>query len=872
MAFTKVVGAGIHTLSNIHSHNINSSGIITATQFIGPITGGGGNFNAGIVTATSLDVNGGGDISGDLTVGGSLTVNGDFTTLNTTLREVELLRVDASTSSIAGIITQSGSGHALYVDGTTILGNSQYVPTFNAATQLAIANLSGNSNSVDMTILGGRLGKSIIKFGDHDSNNRGSIQYHHTDESLRFYNNGNAINPRLIIDASGDVGINSTSPREKLDIIGNANVIVSNNKGIKLGYRGESKTAYIGIDANDNANAGSQSWGNSAYIGFYSDGSSERSITYRTSAGHHIFQGVNGTEFARITSAGNLGIGTETPGAKLSIMGGSVGSGAINALELKHYTANNGGDGIALLFNGGYQNNAWAFAKISAVNSGSGFGADLQVHVHPADGAQSSSVVKALSIVGNGSNGGIIRMENSKVGIGTNIPKATYLHVGEAYNAGNVFTSSPLSVFASGNLGGTAGNSHKIAIFGGKTGGNTSGLSIYHYRRANGTDWTTDGFSLRQEVDNTSGIYDFMNFTAGNVGVNNVNPTAKLHVSGAYNQTAAKVGAGGTGYTNALEVYNANGSLQFAVNTNDIKLGLGHRALYYQRNLAAAINSTTEIVRFQRTHGAHSMRVSIVCSSSGFSVAKVYEITTSYNQTSGGWRVVRPISSTGRYDSNFELLIKVTNTQTDLKLRKIDFATYAGNCDISINYTGSYSQAVTVTNQTATGTDTTAYDVFEEGFGLYDVNNGQTALTLPTYHPAFLVHPANDTETADGFVTYTSVSYNQGSHYKTSGGNAGKFIAPVFGRYFFAANYVGAAACENVFVRFYINGSVTNKGNHYSGGGTAWTAGSPYMSADLSGTCVQLGKDDYVQLHLTGTNGGGQGQAGYMRYFGYLVG
>ena len=39
MAFTKVVGAGIHTLSNIASHNINSSGIITATKFVGPIEG-----------------------------------------------------------------------------------------------------------------------------------------------------------------------------------------------------------------------------------------------------------------------------------------------------------------------------------------------------------------------------------------------------------------------------------------------------------------------------------------------------------------------------------------------------------------------------------------------------------------------------------------------------------------------------------------------------------------------------------------------------------------------------------------------------------------------------------------------------------------
>ena len=48
MAFTKVVGAGIHTQSNIDSHNINSTGIITATKFDGPfdniVIGGGAYF------------------------------------------------------------------------------------------------------------------------------------------------------------------------------------------------------------------------------------------------------------------------------------------------------------------------------------------------------------------------------------------------------------------------------------------------------------------------------------------------------------------------------------------------------------------------------------------------------------------------------------------------------------------------------------------------------------------------------------------------------------------------------------------------------------------------------------------------------------
>ena len=133
MAFTKVVGPGIHTLSNILSHNINSSGIITATKFVGPfdnaIIGGGTTISSdginvtGIVTATELDINGNGDISGNLVVGGNLTANGDFTTLNTTLREVELLRVDADSNAAAGIVTQRGAGDILnlYDDSTEVL-------------------------------------------------------------------------------------------------------------------------------------------------------------------------------------------------------------------------------------------------------------------------------------------------------------------------------------------------------------------------------------------------------------------------------------------------------------------------------------------------------------------------------------------------------------------------------------------------------------------------------------------------------------------------------------------------------------------------------------------------------------------------------
>ena len=53
MAFTRVVGPGIHTQANIHSHNIQSTGIITATKFDGPFD--------------------------DLTVSGNLSVSGVLT-------------------------------------------------------------------------------------------------------------------------------------------------------------------------------------------------------------------------------------------------------------------------------------------------------------------------------------------------------------------------------------------------------------------------------------------------------------------------------------------------------------------------------------------------------------------------------------------------------------------------------------------------------------------------------------------------------------------------------------------------------------------------------------------------------------------------
>ena len=59
MAFTRVVGTGIHTESNINSHNIKSTGIITATKFDGPFD--------------NITVSGAATFTGNVTIGGTLT-------------------------------------------------------------------------------------------------------------------------------------------------------------------------------------------------------------------------------------------------------------------------------------------------------------------------------------------------------------------------------------------------------------------------------------------------------------------------------------------------------------------------------------------------------------------------------------------------------------------------------------------------------------------------------------------------------------------------------------------------------------------------------------------------------------------------------
>ena len=143
-------------------------------------------------------------------------------------------------------------------------------------------NVAGAGN-VGITFRGSSSGTGNIFFADSttgDDLKRGQIVYDHSGNSMRLHTN--AVE-RMRIDSSGNVGIGTSSPTEKLSVDGKLHItndIVLAQTNGRLDY--------------DNNNS-------SGALRFHStSGSAER---------------------MRITSAGKLGIGTSSPGEKLTLGG-----------------------------------------------------------------------------------------------------------------------------------------------------------------------------------------------------------------------------------------------------------------------------------------------------------------------------------------------------------------------------------------------------------------------------------------------------------------------------------------------------------------------------------------------------------------------
>ena len=160
MAFTRVVGPGIHTQANIDSHNIHSTGIITATKFDGPFD--------------SINVSGAATFTGSVSIGGTLTYedvkNVDSVGLITARKGIissgvvtatafhgaSQIGIQSAGTQIGAGITQLnfiGAGNTFAVSGTTV------------AISIAGGGGSGGAGAFTTSITGIQTSSAVVGIG-----------------------------------------------------------------------------------------------------------------------------------------------------------------------------------------------------------------------------------------------------------------------------------------------------------------------------------------------------------------------------------------------------------------------------------------------------------------------------------------------------------------------------------------------------------------------------------------------------------------------------------------------------------------------------------------------------------------------------------
>ena len=139
MAFTRVVGPGIHTQSNIDSHNIKSTGIITATKF-------DGRFDS--VT-----------VSGNLSIGGTLTYE-DVT-------NVDSVGVITARSGIQGIGIQSGGLNVAVgvLTALNFIGAGNTFKVTGSTVDISIQGGGGGGGAFTTSVTGVQTSSVIVGIG-----------------------------------------------------------------------------------------------------------------------------------------------------------------------------------------------------------------------------------------------------------------------------------------------------------------------------------------------------------------------------------------------------------------------------------------------------------------------------------------------------------------------------------------------------------------------------------------------------------------------------------------------------------------------------------------------------------------------------------
>ena len=192
-------------------------------------------------------------------------------------------------------------------------GNVGIGTTATSTNRLSVVS-SSNQGIIGLynTAAAGASGFSALRLGSSSGTDNWQVQYNSSDNSLNFYD-FTAGTTRMNIDSSGNVGIGTSSPGSRLAMFG----ATGSTNGIQFYASGWSSIGRLG---NNGTSGGdlilSENWNASANT-VDSAGNATAYVNISATSGSIMFgtgnTGVVPAERMRITSAGNLLVGTTSP-------------------------------------------------------------------------------------------------------------------------------------------------------------------------------------------------------------------------------------------------------------------------------------------------------------------------------------------------------------------------------------------------------------------------------------------------------------------------------------------------------------------------------------------------------------------------------